>query len=87
MLLTIPCIVPPPHPALPTLDDPGLTSEQQHQAQREEVQVCGQHVGGLQRETSLQDPRDLVPSQIIEGRAPGPGHAGSTCGSSRTNIP
>lgn len=33
----------------------------------------------MQRETALQDPRNMVPSQAIDGGAPGPGHTGTTC--------
>lgn len=32
----------------------------------------------MQRETVLQDPRNIVPSQAVDGRAPGPGHTGAT---------
>ena len=62
-----------------SITEPCLTCKKQHQAQCKKVCICGLEVGHVQRESSLERLRDVVPNQAVKGGTPGPGHTGGAC--------
>ena len=81
-----PCQLPLHTPLFPFCLWSLLTCEQQHQAQGKKVWKWGQEVGHLQRESSPECLRDVVPNQAVKGGAPGPGYTGSGCSNRRRNV-
>ena len=69
-----------------SITEPSLTCKKQHQAQCKKVCICGQEVRHVQRESSLERLRDVVPNQAVKGGAPGPGHTGGACSSRGRNV-